>query len=438
MKKLILVLLCISCTRSQAQEFDRARMDSLLHHIEKNEQGMGSLSIFQDGKEVYQKAVGYADVGEKVPATAETRYRIGSISKTVTATMIMQLVAEGKLSLETTLDRFFPEVGNAEKITIEHLLRHRSGIYNITNAQDYPSWMEQETSKDSLVRRIVSHGNTFSPGEKAEYSNSNYVLLTFIAEEVEGKPFSEMLQQRICKPCALNNTLYGSKISVEANDARSYTKEKEWVVSTETDMSIPRGAGALVSTPTDLNKFLSCLFNGPLTATVSLETMMKLVDGIGVGMFQVPFYEKRAYGHTGGIDGFQSNAFFFPKENVSVAYLSNGVSMALNNVMIGVLSIYFGRDYNFPEFTEAISVTSEELDKYLGVYSTPAFPLKITITKDANVLRGQATGQPSFPMECYGKDKFRFERAQLTMHFNPAENKMTFRQGGREFEMTRE
>ena len=438
---LILFLVFLSCNKPQGQDqtFDKSRMEAFLEHVYSNNQGMGSLSIFQDGKEVYQETLGYADVEKKIAADAETKYRIGSISKTFTSTIIMQLVSEGKLTLETPLGNFYPEVGNSENITMEHMLRHRSGIYNFTNAADLKSWEQDPMSREDLVKKIVGNGNVFAPGAKAEYSNSNYVLLSFIAERIEGREYADILQERICTPCGLAHTYYGMKISADRNEAKSYTKQgKQWNISTETDMSIPTGAGAIVSTPTDINKFFNCLFDGDLTSTVSLASMMELQDGYGLGMFPAPFHEKRAYGHNGGIDGFRSTAFYFPKENVSVAYTANAATMAINNILIGVLSIYFGTEYKFPEFTEAIEVSSAELDRYPGVYSTPSFPLKITITKKEGVLMAQATGQSSFPLEAYEKDKFRFEAAQIKMAFLPEENKMVFNQGGKEFEMVRE
>mgnify|MGYP006183724945 CR=1 FL=1 len=129
-----------------------------------------------------------------------------------------------------------------------------------------------------------------------------------------------------------------------------------------------------------------------------------------------------------------------PEPIAAPTYISatiTSMSIAVN-VLIGVLSIYFGKNYEFPAFTEALVLKSEELDQYLGVYSTPTFPLKITISKKDNVLIGQATGQPSFPMEAYDKDKFRFDAAGLTMEFLPGDKKMVFTQGGRKIEMVRE
>ena len=103
-----------------------------------------------------------------------------------------------------------------------------------------------------------------------------------------------------------------------------------------------------------------------------------------------------------------------------------------------MLSIYFGREYELPEFKEAIKLTSEELDKYLGVYSSPDFPLKLTITKKDNILMGQGTGQPSFPLEAFDEHKFKFDQASLKIEFFPNENKLTLKQGGGVFELTKE
>lgn len=208
--------------------------------------------------------------------------------------------------------------------------------------------------------------------------------------------------------------------------------------ASQTDMSVPAGAGAIVSNPTDLNRFLYCLFKGKLSSRVSVETMMDLEDGYGMGLFQIPFYNQKAYGHNGAIDGFLSTTFFFHKENVSLAYTSNAVSMAMNDIIIGVLSIYYGKKYSFPEFKEPLELDPEELDQYVGIYSTPTFPYKITITKNDCVLMAQATGQRSFVLVSYEKHKFRIDPIQAKMDFKPEANKMFLRQGGREIEMAKE
>ena len=421
-----------------AQTFNRAKMDSLFLKIESNEKGMGSISIFKDGKEAYQNAFGFADVANKLRATKDTKYRIGSISKTFTATIIMQQVEEKKLSLSAKLADYFPEIPNAQEITIEQLLRHRSGLYNFTNMPTYVGWMEQPVTREQLLTTFVKNGTVFKPGEKAEYSNTNYVLLAYIVEKIDKKDFADVLNERIIMPCKLTNTYYGGKIDPKNNEAFSYVKDSPWKIASETDMSIPVGAGAVVSNPTDLNVFYNQLFSGKLVSVESLGEMKEIIDGYGLGMFQAPFFERKGFAHNGGIDGFQSMAGYFPSDTVSIAYTSNGVVMPMNDILIGALSIYFGKDYALPDFKPALELKSEELDPYLGVYSSPTFPLKVTITKNGNKLVGQATGQPSFTLDAYEINKFKFDQASLQLEFKPGESKMILRQGGGEYVLTKE
>ena len=115
---------------------------------------MGSLSIFQDGEETYQHTFGFVDVDQEISANASTKYRVGSISKIFTAAIILQLVDESKLGLNTNLSDFFPEIPNSSEISIEQLLRQRSGLFNFTFAPDYSTSMEQAISKEELLDRF--------------------------------------------------------------------------------------------------------------------------------------------------------------------------------------------------------------------------------------------------------------------------------------------
>lgn len=438
MKKVIILLsILLLYFNSNAQQFDQAKMDSLFLLIDTNSKGMGSVSLFVEGEEVYQKTLGYADIEQGIKANENTRYRIGSISKTFTATIIMQLVEENKLALDATLDQFFPDIPGAENITLEHMLRHRSGLFNFTNDPSYTSWMENPKSREELLALFEQKDLDFSPGTKTAYSNTNYVLLSMIAEKVEKSSFPEIIRKRIIQSAGLKNIMYGAKINTANEEALSYKQLDGWQPETETDMSVPLGAGGIISTPTDLNKFMTALFGHQLLSESSLNKMKTKVDGFGMGLFEIPFHDKKAYGHNGGIDGFQSVTAYFPDEKLSVSYLANGVVMPINDIIIGVLSIYFGKPYELPTFT-SITLTAEELDPYLGVYSNPSFPLKVTISKDSTTLIGQATGQPSFPLDAYEKDKFKFDQAMLKLEFIPAENKMILRQGGGEFVLTKE
>ena len=439
MKEILNLFFIFFCVATlTAQKFDVQKMDSLFAAVEASNKGMGSLSVFENGEEVYQKAIGFADIQKNIKADADTKYRIGSISKTFTASMIMQLVEEGKLQLDAKLSEFYPALPNAEKISIEDMLRHQSGLYNFTNAEDYKSYMEQPKTKQELLEIFHAQEPAFEPGAKNDYSNTNYVLLSFIAEDITGKDYAQLLEERIIKPLGLENTYYGRKINTANHEAQSYKKEKDWVVSTETDMSIPKGAGAVVSTPTDLNKFFTALFNGKVVKSESLEKMKTMKNGYGIGLFSYPFFEKKFYGHTGGIDGFNSMAAYNPEDGMAITYISNGTDLPTNDILIGALSIFYGRDYAIPSFEKALDIPAEELEKFTGTYGSETFPLKVEVFVENGVLKGQATGQQAFPLEAYEPNKFQFTRAGLKLEFTPEEDKMMLLQNGGSYELHRE
>ena len=162
--------------------------------------------------------------------------------------------------------------------------------------------------------------------------------------------------------------------------------------------------------------------------------MKTMTDGFGMGMFQIPFYEKSAYGHNGGIDGFASTLAYFHEDNLAVAYCTNGQVYPMNNILIGVLSIYFNKPYSIPTF----NLKTEDLDKYLGVYSSTQIPPKITITKNAITLFAQVTGGPLFSLDPTEKDKFKCDPMGVTIEFNPGKSELTIKEGENRFLFTKE
>ena len=286
--------------------------------------------------------------------------------------------------------------------------------------------------RSSLKARV-----DFQPNEKFSYSNSNYVVLGYIIEKVSKQSYPKYLSNRITSKIGLSNTYVGTKTDTKKNESFSYRFLNSWEQAPETDMSIPAGAGSIVSTPADLTKFIESLFSLKLVSNSSLLQMKTITDGYGMGMFQIPFHTKSAYGHNGGIDGFASTLAYFPEDSLAVAYCTNGQVYPMNNILIGVLSIYFNKPYSIPTFYPP-PLKTEDLDKYLGVYSSTQIPLKITITKNTTTLISQATGQSSFPLEATEKDKFKFDPAGIIMEFNPDKNEMTLKQGGETVLFTKE
>jgi CubicO group peptidase (beta-lactamase class C family) len=433
--------LTLLTTAAFSQDFNKAKMDSFFSILAEKNKAMGSFAISKNGKIIYSKAIGYAytEGKDNVPATVKTKYRIGSITKMFTAVIIFQLMEEKKLSLDTRLSKYFPTVPNAATITISNLLNHRSGIHSFTDDSLYLSYNENPKTEAEMLGLIVNSTPDFEPGAKASYSNSNYVLLGYIAEKITKKLYGQLVQERIVSKLKLPDTYVGGKTNIKNNESFSYSLNflNEWKQEPVTDMSIPGAAGSILSTPTDLIKFIEGLFAGKLVSADNLKLMSTIEDDYGMAMFEIPFYSKKALGHNGGIDGFSSILAYFPKDTVAFSYCTNGQLYPMNDITIGVLSIYFNKPYTIPTFA-SLALSSTDLDKYLGVYSSTEFPLKVTITKDNTTLVGQATGQAAFPMEATGKDIFKFDRAGIVMEFNPTKNELTLKQGGRTYLFTKE
>lgn len=420
-----------------SQTFDKEKLDNYFQALEKSGKFMGSVALSENGKIIYTKSIGYSDIETNTKPNENTKYRIGSISKSFTGVLVLKAVEEKKLTLETKINKYFPDLKNASKITISNLLNHRSGIHNFTNDNDYLTWNTQKKSESEMLKIIGKGGSDFEPDSMAEYSNSNYVLLSYILQKIYKKTYTQILNEKIIKPIGLKNTFFGDKINTQNNEANSYKFTSKWEKEAETDMSIPIGAGAIVSTPNDLTEFAFALFNGKLLSSKSLELMKTIKDKYGFGLFQMPFGDKKSFGHTGGIDGFSSIYSYFPNENVAFALTSNGTNYNNNDVSIVLLSAIFNKPYNIPSF-KTFNVSTEDLDKYLGVYSSKEIPIKITITKNDKILMAQATGQSAFGLEATDQDQFKFEPAGVVLEFNPTDKKMILKQGGGIFNFIKE
>ena len=439
MKKqfLSILLLVVTIQLGCSQDFDRTKLDNFFQALEANDKFMGSVALSKNEELVYTKAIGYADIETKTKPNERTKYRIGSITKTFTAVLTLKAVEEEKIELSETIDNYFTAIPNSEIISISQLLSHRSGIHSFTANEDYLNWNTEKKSEEDLVELITNDGSDFEPGTKFEYSNSNYVLLTFILQKIYKKDYSQILEEKIIKPIDLKDTYFGKKTSLTDNECYSYKYQGDWKKESETDMSIPLGAGAIVSTPTDLTKFADALFNAELVSAKKIELMKTLKDNYGMGLFRVPFYDKFGYGHNGGIDGFTAVMYHFSDDNTSMAFTSNGSNFDNNQISIALLSAAYNKPFEIPSFTY-YEVTTEDLDKYLGVYSSKDIPLKITITKTDKTLIAQATGQSSFALEAADKDKFKFDQAGIVMEFNPSDKSMVLKQGGGTFNYTKE
>lgn len=455
MKKLLLFVFTFSSFTFAQDKF--TRMDSLLNYLHENNKFMGSLTIREGENVVFNKAYGFADVEKNIKADRLTRYKIGSISKTFTAVMVMQLIEEKKMTLQTKLNRFYPKIQNAEKISIYDLLHHRTGIVDYVNQDaSFHASLDKKHSKEDILKVITSFKSNFEPGSKYEYSNSNFFILGCIIEKLTKKSYEENLQNRIVKKAELGTfenktemtdkgavtkkvfvptTYYREEATNTANkESYSYYFDgTNWVKSLENHNSIPFASGGITSTPADLTKFIQALFNGKLVNQASLDQMKEIKEGYGKALIQFPFGERRFYGHGGKIEEFSSMLGYYPTEKLSFSLISNGNNFEQNDIIIGILSIYYKMPFPFPKF---MKMDKAELAKFTGTYASKELPIKITVSEKNGELFAQATGQSAFPLTFKEERTFVFAPAGIEMVFG--DNAFVLIQGGMKFNFTKE
>jgi D-alanyl-D-alanine carboxypeptidase len=252
----------------------------------------GVVALIRSGQQSWQGASGLGDLGAKRPARAGDRFRIGSVTKSFVATLVLQLVGEGRLSLDDNLERWLPGlVPKGERITVRQLLNHTSGLYNYTD--DLPEPPRRFRPRE-LVAIATGHRPLFAPGTQFSYSNTNYILAGMLVERVTGQPLADQLEQRILQPLGLGDTeLPTTQRALAGTHARGYAPpDEDWQVTdgparlvnvTEMDTSWGWAAGAMVSTTADLARFYQALLGGQLLTPELLTQMRTTVDASQVG-----------------------------------------------------------------------------------------------------------------------------------------------------------
>ena len=431
----IATMLGLAVASGDAQTLDTSKLGEFLDRLAEKNKGMGSLTLAKDGNVLYNHSFGYSYVNgaDKRPATAATKYRLASITKTYTAVMVFQLIDEGRLKLTDTLDRFFPQIPNATKITISHILNHRSGIHDM---EPDGRWATQPRTKEEVVARIAQGQPDFEPDAKVKYSNAGYNLLGQIVEKVGGRPYQDALKERITSKIGLADThfLTIGQPDIARNEAASYHYLDGWRPANEMDFSVPGGAGAIVATTSDMAKFIQAVFDRRLISADSLTLMLTMRDGEGMGMVPFSFAGRTLYGNTGGSGSTGAWLAYDPQEKLALAYATNMKIYTVANIVSGIFDIYWHRPFELPSFA-ALEVSPEILDRYVGVYSTPAAPVKFTITRQGNTLYAQPPGESSAAsLEATADNRFQIG-PNVVFEFDAAKGTMTIKrpQGERVF-----
>jgi CubicO group peptidase (beta-lactamase class C family) len=413
--------LAVTPIRATGQAVDyRARLDSLFEILESHQRTMGAVTIRKGDRVLYQRTFGWRDSSAAgwVRSDGQTGFRVGSVTKPFTAVMIYQLIDERRLSLDTRLSRFFPQLPNSTSITIRDLLGHTSGLADYSRGLD----VFVPLSRDSLLRRIAMPSMQFPPGTERRYNNSNYLLLGYIAESLTESSYATQLERRIVKPIGLRRTHVGGPVAA-SNEARAYFfSDGHWEEQRDDAIENAGGAGSLVSTSDDLTRFLAALFGGRLISHTSVAEMTTgFTDGArkngkGLSPFTIPGQGKSGYSHDGSIGAHTALIGYVPADSLALALTINGHNYPQNRIFFQVWGILYGTAEPLPAFAP-VAMADSTATPLVGVYAAAAYGLTITIRRNGDALEAQAEGQDPFRLTYVGKNRFIHVPAGILLEF---------------------
>lgn len=303
-----------------------ARFDQIAKARVEAKQFMGNVLVAKGDQVLFEKSYGSANLEWNVSNTAESKFRIGSVTKQFTAACILLLEERGKLKTDDLVSKYVPKTPPAwAKITIYHLLTHTSGIPNFTSFPEYERFQTQPTTPEKLLGFFRDKPLDFEPGSKWNYSNSGYEVLGYVVEKVTGQTYQHFLDENIFKPLNMTDSGYDSNSRVIPRHAYGYTPGPHGIaVAGYVDMTVPYAAGALYSTTRDLLKWERALFGGRLLQPASLKKMTTpFKHDYGCGLFITTVNGHKRIEHAGGIQGFNSELVYWPDEKMTVVVLAN-------------------------------------------------------------------------------------------------------------------
>ncbi len=333
--------------------------------------------VTRGGQTVYAAGRGMADIAANRPLAPSSVFRLGSITKQFTAAVILQLVGEGRISLDDPLTRFFPDYpqpgGGA---TVRQLLRHLSGIQSYTGI---PGWMEPNMNRPHSTAQMIAAFRDLPsptrPGEAFAYNNSGYLLLGAIIEQVTGKAWHEAISERISRPLGLTTIAYGEDVAASAAMVRGYgIGDNGPEAAMAIHMSVPHAAGGLVGSVEDLAKWARALHHGRVVTPALYREMITrtpLPDGsespYGMGLTNADARGRAGIGHGGNINGFATDSLYLPAEDMFIAVFANVENPAVDppTLLRRIAALALGDPY--PIFTRA-ALDMAAVEPLFGVY----------------------------------------------------------------------
>lgn len=377
--------------------------------------------VMRKGEVIYAAGQGLADLDTRRPITPDTAFRMGSIAKQFTAAVVLQLVAEGKVSLDDPISRFLPDFPQpGASATVRQLLNHSSGLYDYTKIPGYmlsEPTLKPNTTAD-LVAVIAGRPVTAPPGERWEYNNGGYVMLGAIIEKVTGKPWHEAVVERLGKPLGLKSLAYADSPR-GAERARGYSMDGDaFQPSKSVHISVAGAAGALVISPADLARWSDALHHGRVVRPDLYAEMIKparLNDGrtesYGFGFRLRQIRGRTALVHGGAGRGLDTDAVYIPSEDLFVAVFANTDDPPVDPADLTRRLAALALGEPVPTFT-AVDVPLASLEPLFGSYSVDQGPPRRFFARDGKLVL--ARGDEELRVLTAGDDRFFFKDDDLT------------------------
>lgn len=356
MRNKLLTLLTILITNFC---FAQTNFSKIVEHYHKEKNFNGTVLVATNGKIDYLSGIGISNRQSQTNINSKTKFKIASITKTFTAVLILQLYEQGKIALNTNFGKYYPTYkGEAkDKVTIQHLLTYSSGIPNTAEKFEMKSYQLPLTI-DEYIDKYCSENLEFTPGEKSNYSNTDYIILHKIIENITQKPYSILLQENILKPLKMGNTGLLNSKDIIVGLTNSYTiNDSTKAITSDEPYFIENffGAGAMYSTVEDLLKFDSGIFNYKLLNEANTKLMLRpneKLNGVafgvwyadGYGTFSKPFIYR-----TGGILGACSNWIHTIDDKKTIIVFNNTNGTNLYELSEQLYLVSKGQKPNVPE-----------------------------------------------------------------------------------------
>lgn len=420
-----------------------AKTDEYVHAWMERNQFSGTLLLARDGEILVSKGYGMANYEHDIPNTQQTKFRIGSLTKSFTATAIMMLQKQDKLNINDPLNKYIPDYPNGDKIQLLHLLTHTSGIPDHT---ELPGFYENRRVYPCEITETIATFKDlpleFTPGEKFSYSSSGYILLGYIIEQMTGMPYGEFVRQNIFEPLEMEDSGFEHANQVIPGMASGCDYlDNTLVKAAYRNIENAHASGALYSTAEDLYRWDRALYTEKILSKASLEQMFSpYTENYGYGWGIVDLFGRKMVAHNGDTEGFKSNISRFPNDDICIIILSNQEQAQVGRMSVDLAAMLFGEEYTMPDVKKSIAVASDILDDYVGMYELqPNFFL--TISREDNQMYVQASGQSKLEMYAESKADFFLKEVEVNISFirdeKGAVNSLLFQQGGHTLTATR-